>query len=217
MGDGRLFACRLKTMTENRTTTGQRIFLLIGVCVMALVVTASNILVEIPVANIMVQMPAMNRPVEIPLSEWMTWGALSYPFSFLVTDLTNRALGPSKARVVVMVGFVAAVGMSLVFADTRIALASGTAFLLAQLMDVFLFDKLRKTSWWKAPVFSSFVASSLDTVIFFSLAFVGTGLPWMGWAIGDYWIKLAMIAVLIIPFRGLLKFTDPLTLASTTR
>ncbi len=204
-------------MTETKATLGQGIFLLIGVIAMAIVVTASNILVEIPVANMLVQMPTMNNPVEIPLSEWMTWGALSYPFAFLVTDLTNRALGAGKARIVVMVGFVAAVGMSLAFADTRIALASGSAFLIAQLLDVFLFDKLRRAAWWKAPIISSVVASSIDTLIFFSLAFAGTGLPWVGWAIGDYWIKLAMIAILIIPFRGLLKFTDPLTLASTAR
>ncbi|MBE7635434.1 VUT family protein [Sneathiella sp. P13V-1] len=185
--------------TVSKTTSAQRVFLLLGVVAMAIVVTSSNILVE------------------MPINDWLTWGALSYPFAFLVTDLTNRALGPKKAQVVVFVGFVAAVIMSLWLADTRIAIASGSAFLTAQLLDVFLFDKLRRGSWWKAPIISSFFASSVDTVIFFSLAFAGTGLPWMTWALGDYGVKLAMIAVLIIPFRGLLKFTDPLTLASTAR
>ena len=158
-----------------------------------------------------------NVAVQYPINDWLTWGALTYPFAFLVTDLTNRALGPSKARIVVTVGFVAAVAMSLLLADSRIALASGTAFLLAQLLDVALFDKLRRGAWWKAPIISSVVASFVDTLIFFSLAFAGTGLPWETWALGDYGVKLAMVAVLIIPFRGLLKFTDPLTLASTAR
>lgn len=186
-------------MTDTQTTLGQWFFLFIGVVAMAIVVTASNVLVE------------------IPINDWLTWGALSYPFAFLVTDLTNRALGPNKARLVVFVGFVAAVAMSLLLADTRIALASGSAFLLAQLLDIFIFDRLRRGSWWKAPIFSSVIASMVDTLIFFSLAFVGTGLPWQTWALGDYGVKLAMVAVLIIPFRGLLKFTDPLTLASTAR
>ena len=181
------------------TTSSQRVFLLAGIIAMAVVVTASNILVE------------------KPINDWLTWGALSYPFAFLVTDLTNRALGPSKARVVVCVGFVAAVIMSLIFADARIALASGSAFLIAHLLDIFLFDKLRQTSWWKAPLISSVIASFLDTVIFFSLAFAGTGLPWETWALGDYGIKVAMVVVLLVPFRGMLRYTDPLTLASTAR
>lgn len=186
-------------MADEKMTIGQRWFLVIGVIAMAVVVTVSNIVVE------------------IPINDWLTWGALTYPFAFLVTDLTNRTLGPSKARLVVTVGFVAAVGMSLLLADPRIALASGSAFLLAQLLDVFLFDKLRQGAWWKAPLVSSVIASFVDTLIFFSLAFAGTGLPWETWALGDYGVKLAMVAVLIIPFRGLLKFTDPLTLASTAR
>lgn len=186
-------------MTESQTTFSQRIFLAVGIVSMAIVVTASNILVE------------------IPINDWLTWGALSYPFAFLVTDLTNRALGSSKARLVVVVGFVAAVGMSLLLADARIALASGSAFLLAQLLDIFIFDRLRRASWWKAPLFSSVIASMVDTVLFFSLAFAGTGLPWETWALGDYGVKLAMVVLLIIPFRGLLKFTDPLTLARVIR
>lgn len=185
------------TLTD--TTPLQRIFLVCGIIAMAIVVTASNILVE------------------IPINDWLTWGALSYPFAFLVTDLTNRALGPSKARMVVCIGFIAAVIMSLLVADARIALASGSAFLIAHLLDIFLFDKLRQASWWKAPLFSSVIASFLDTVIFFSLAFAGTGLPWETWALGDYGIKLAMVVVLLVPFRGMLRYTDPLTLASTSR
>lgn len=182
-----------------RLSIGQRVFLLTGILAMAIVVTASNILVE------------------IPINDWLTWGALSYPVAFLVTDITNRTLGVRLAREVVLVGFIAAVVMSLLFANPRIALASGTAFLIAQLLDIIIFDKLRRQSWWKAPVLSSVIASFVDTVIFFVLAFIGTGLPWHTWALGDYAAKLIMVAVLILPFRGLIKITDPLTLAPTSR
>jgi len=185
--------------TNIDTNFRQYLFLIAGVIAMAVVVTASNILVE------------------MPINDWLTWGALSYPFAFLVTDLTNRALGPVKARVVVIIGFIAAVAMSLMLADARIAIASGSAFLFAHLLDIFMFDKLRQATWWKAPIFSSVIASFLDTLIFFSLAFAGTGLPWETWALGDYGVKLAMVAILIIPFRGLMRYTDPLTLASSAR
>ncbi|TNE34093.1 MAG: VUT family protein [Alphaproteobacteria bacterium] len=177
----------------------QKVFLLAGVLAMALVVTASNILVE------------------IPLNDWFTWGALSYPVAFLVTDITNRTLGVRRARYVVIVGFFFAVILSLLFANPRIALASGTAFLTAQLLDILIFDRLRRQSWWKAPVASSVIASFIDTVMFFSLAFAFTGLPWATWALGDYGAKLIMVAVLILPFRGLIRITDPLTLAPAAR
>jgi queuosine precursor transporter len=177
----------------------QKIFLLFGVIAMGIVVTASNILVE------------------MPLNDWFTWGAISYPMAFLVTDITNRTLGVRFAREVVGVGFIVAVIMSLLLADARIALASGTAFLVAQLLDITIFDKLRRQSWWKAPIASSIIASFVDTVIFFSLAFAGTGLPWHTWAMGDYAAKLLMVAVLILPFRGLIQITDPLTLAPASR
>ncbi|MAZ02088.1 MAG: hypothetical protein CMN56_03015 [Sneathiella sp.] len=182
-----------------RLNTGQRIFLLTGILSMTAVVTASNILVEYPV------------------NDWFTWGALSYPVAFLVTDITNRTLGVRLAREVVFIGFIAAVVMSILVANPRIAIASGTAFLIAQLLDVVIFDRLRRQTWWKAPVASSIIASFVDTVIFFVLAFAGTGLPWHTWAIGDYGAKLIMVAVLILPFRGLIRITDPLTLAPVSR
>ncbi|WP_373086844.1 queuosine precursor transporter [Sneathiella sp.] len=177
----------------------QKIFLLLGIIAMGVVVTASNILVE------------------MPLNDWFTWGAISYPVAFLVTDITNRTLGVRLARYVVFVGFIFAVVLSLLLANERIALASGTAFLTAQFLDIMIFDKLRRQSWWKAPVVSSVIASFVDTGIFFFLAFVGTGLPWHTWAVGDYAAKLIMVVVLIIPFRGLLRVTDPLTLAPVAR
>ena len=138
--------------------------LLIGIVAMAAVVLSSNILVQ------------------HLLGDWLTWGALTYPLAFLVTDLTNRALGPAAARRVVAAGFVAGVIASLVasrfvheFGDPlvtlRIALGSGLAFLTAQLLDVAVFDRLRAGAWWRAPLLSSLVGSAVDTAIFFSVAF----------------------------------------------
>ena len=161
---------------------------------MAIVIVISNILVAYPVAVLVLQ---------VNLADWLTYGAFSYPLIFLVTDLTNRIGGPNKARQVALSGFALGVVLSLVFADPRIAVASGTAFLCGQFLDIALFHRLRNGDWWKAPLFSSIGASVLDTVLFFSIAFAGTGLPWMGWAIGDLGAKLVMVAVLLPAFRFL--------------
>ncbi|MDA1309669.1 MAG: queuosine precursor transporter [Proteobacteria bacterium] len=142
-----------------------------------------------------------NIAVGYPINEWLTWGALTYPIAFLVTDLTNRLFGASPARKVVYVGFAAGVTLSLVFADPRIAIASGTAFLVAQLLDIAIFDRMRRQTWWKAPLVSSVISSAVDTALFFSIAFYATGLPWVTWAVGDYGAKLAMAAALLVPFR----------------
>lgn len=142
-----------------------------------------------------------NIAVNYPINDWLTWGALTYPIAFLVTDLVNRIFGPGPARKVVYAGFALGVALSLWLADPRIALASGTAFLTAQLLDIWVFDKMRRQSWWKAPLVSSLLSSALDTALFFSLAFYATGLPWVTWAIGDYGAKLAMAAILLLPFR----------------
>lgn len=163
----------------------------LGVLAMAVVVTVSNV------------------AVQYPINDWLTWGALTYPVAFLVTDLTNRSLGTSVARRVVYVGFAFAVVLSIYFADWRIALASGSAFLAAQLLDIAIFDRLRKAAWWQAPLVSSGLASAVDTAIFFSLAFAGTGLPWVTWAIGDYGAKIAMALILLLPFRALMPATRP--------
>ena len=167
--------------------------LIIGTIAMAVVVTASNVLVR------------------YPINEWLTWGAFSYPVSFLVNDLTNRRLGPRHARRVVYAGFVCALFLSMVLSTPRIAIASLTAFLIAQLLDVHIFDRLRRAVWWRAPFISSSVASAVDTLLFFALAFVGTGLPWITWAIGDYGVKLGMAIFLLLPFRALLEATRPVT------
>ncbi|MDX1710100.1 MAG: queuosine precursor transporter [Rhodovibrionaceae bacterium] len=155
----------------------------IGAAAMVVVVTASNILVQ------------------YPLSDWLTYGAFTYPVSFLVTDLTNRSLGPGVARRVVYAGFAAAVALSVYFAGWRIALASGSAFLVAQLMDVYIFHRLRHGVWWRAPAVSSLIASAVDTALFFALAFAGTAVPWVTLAIGDYGVKAAMALILLGPFR----------------
>lgn len=157
----------------------------VGIAAMMAVVTASNILVQ------------------FPINDWLTWGAFTYPVSFLVTDLTNRALGPARARLVVYAGFALAVGLSIWLATPRIAVASGSAFLLAQLLDIRVFDRLRQGSWWRAPFVSSLLASAVDTALFFSLAFAGTGLPWLTWGVGDFAVKAAMAIVMLLPFWGL--------------
>ena len=180
------------------TARPQRHLLILGVIAMAVIVTASNFLVQ------------------FPINDWLTWGAFTYPVSFLVTDLTNRALGTAVARRVVYLGFALAVLLSIALATPRIALASGAAFLVAQLLDVFIFDRLRQARWWQAPLVSSALASLLDTLLFFSLALAMTGLPWVTWALGDYAVKLAMALALLIPFRALMVATQPRPRGSVT-
>lgn len=169
------------------TTTGrlpgQYKHLVLPVVAMAIIIVASNILVE------------------IPINDWLVWGALTYPLAFLVTDLTNRFFGSSDARKVVLTGFAVGVVASFVFADARIALASGTAFLVAQLCDVSVFDRLRQQVWWIAPLLSSALSTLLDTGLFFGLAFAGTGDPWMTWAVGDLMVKWAVALLALVPYR----------------
>ncbi|MEM7023823.1 MAG: VUT family protein [Pseudomonadota bacterium] len=153
---------------------------------------------------------ASNIAVQYPINDWLTWGAITYPFAFLVTDLTNRRYGPAEARRVVYVGFALAVLLSIWLADPRIALASGAAFLTAQLLDILIFNRLRATSWWQAPLISSGLASTWDTAVFFVLAFAGTGLPWHTWALGDLGAKAAMALLLLLPFRALMSSRDAL-------
>ena len=145
-----------------------------------------------------------NVLVQHPINAWLTWGAFSYPLVFLVNDLTNRALGPRAARRVAFVGFAVAVAVSLLVAPWRIALASGTAFIVAQLLDVAVFNRLRQASWWKAPLLGSLAASVIDTLVFFYLAFAGTELDWTLLAAGDLAVKMAMAVLLLAPYRALL-------------
>ena len=161
---------------------------LIAVGIMTVIIVMSNILVQ----------------PQYHLNAWLTWGAITYPFAFLVTDLLNRRFGPVAARRVVVIGFIVAVVISYFYADARIAIASGSAFLLAHLADIFVFDKLRRKSWWKAPFIAGFLASFVDTYIFFGMAFIGTGIPWLTLGLGDLVIKLAMNLFLLLPFRALM-------------
>jgi len=145
-----------------------------------------------------------NVLVQHPINEWLTWGAFSYPLVFLVTDLTNRALGPATARRVAWIGFAVAVLVSLALAPWRIALASGSAFILAQVLDIAVFNRWRRRSWWKAPLMGSLAASVLDTGVFFFLAFAGTDMDWTLLAAGDLGVKALMAVVLLAPYRALL-------------
>lgn len=182
---------------------------------MGLVVLASNVLVQYPVAA---------RIGSLNLADLLTYGAFTYPVAFLVTDLTNRWLGPQVARLVVLAGFALAVVLSIWAATPRIAIASGSAFLVAQLLDVSIFDRLRRRSWWIAPLISSLIGSALDTVLFFTLAFSAgfavlgpndafavemapflgvfqAEVPrWMSWAAGDFVVKMLVAGAMLLPF-----------------
>jgi hypothetical protein len=174
-----------------RSLTPRARDLAIFVAAMVVVVTGSNVLVQ------------------FVINDWLTWAAFTYPLSFLVTDLTNRRLGPGIARRVVYAGFGAAAVLSAFLATPRIAVASATAFLVAQLLDIIVFHRLRDRVWWTPPLVSSLLGSAVDTLLFFSMAFAGTGVPWVTLALGDFAIKVLMAFVLLIPFRGLLKWTAP--------
>ena len=192
---------------------------LIALTAMTLVVLSSNILVQHPFQH-------------LGLGDYLTWGAFSYPFSFLVTDLSNRRFGTVGARRVVYVGFVLAVALSVILATPRIAIASGAAFLVAQLLDISIFARLRDRAWWMPPFVSSVISSGLDTAIFFSLAFYcgtvpGLGLtisemlgqfgiadqcialPWVNLAVADYLVKLALAAISIAPYGAILALMRP--------
>ncbi len=153
---------------------------------MALVVTTSNVLVQ------------------FAINDWLTWGAFSYPVVFLVTDLTNRAVGSAAARKVALAGFAVAVLASLALAPWRIALASGTAYIVAQLLDIMVFNRWRAQTWWKAPLIGSAVASVVDTAIFFFIAFAGTEMNWLTLAAGDLGVKWLMAVLLLAPYRAML-------------
>ncbi|MFC4276434.1 queuosine precursor transporter [Achromobacter aloeverae] len=159
---------------------------LVAVLCMGLVVVGSNVLVQ------------------IPLNHWLTWGGLSYPLAFLVTDVLNRRFGPLAARRVAWVGFAAALAASVWLASPRIALASGVAYICAQLLDIQVFDRLRDQRWWRAPLVSGVLGALLDTALFFSVAFAATGTPWVTWMLGDVAVKLAVNISMLAPFRALM-------------
>ena len=146
------------------------------------------------------------------LQDLFTYGAFSYPVAFLITDLANRRYGKIIARKIVYIGFILGLVLTLYFStdfsnliSKRIAIASGTAFLIAQLLDVQVFDKLRKKIWFIAPLVSSLVGSVIDTFLFFSIAFYGTGINWVTLSFGDLFVKIFVALVMLIPFRILLS------------
>ena len=147
----------------------------------------------------------------------MTYGAFSYPIAFLITDLANRSFGKIVARKIVYIGFAIGISFTLLFStnfadliSVRIAIGSGTAFLIAQLLDVQIFDKLRKKEWFVAPLTSSLIGSTIDTFIFFSISFYGTGIPWITLSLGDLSVKIFVTLVMLVPFRLLLKTLKPI-------
>ena len=175
-----------------------KIFLLLSV-LMGVVVLASNYLVQFPIKY-------------YGLEEILTYGAFSYPVAFLITDLANRSYGKFVARKIVYIGFVIGIVFTLFFStnfsdliSVRIAIGSGTAFMVAQLLDVQIFDQLRKKKWFVAPLTSSCIASTVDTFLFFSISFYGTGIPWVTLSLGDLAIKILVALLMLIPFRLLLS------------
>jgi len=179
-----------------------KIFLILSF-LMGAVVLASNYLVQFPIKH-------------YGLEEILTYGAFSYPIAFLITDLANRSFGKIVARKIVYIGFAIGISFTLLFSTNftdlisiRIAIGSGTAFLVAQLLDVQIFDKLRKKEWFVAPLTSSLIGSTIDTFIFFSISFYGTGIPWITLSLGDLSVKIFVALMMLIPFRLLLKTLKP--------
>ena len=168
--------------------------------------------VVIIISNYLVQFP-INK---FNLQDVLTYGAFSYPITFLITDLANRRFGKEKARKLVYFGFIFGILLTLFvstnFEDVisiRIAIGSGVAFLVAQLIDIEIFQKLRNNIWFVAPVTSSIFGSIIDTFLFFSISFLGTGIPWVTLAFGDLFVKILMAFLMLIPFRLLIiKIAD---------
>ena len=181
----------------------QRSYFLLSL-LMGAVVLSSNYLVQFPVNY-------------YGLNQILTYGAFSYPVAFLITDLANRSYGKIVARKIVYFGFFLGIGFTVLFSTNfadlisiRIAIGSGVAFLTAQLLDVQIFDNLRKKKWFVAPLTSSLFGSTVDTFLFFSISFYGTGIPWFTLALGDLTVKIIVALIMLIPFRMLLKTFKPI-------
>jgi len=175
-----------------------KLFLLLSF-LMGFVVLSSNYLVQFPIKH-------------YGLEEILTYGAFSYPIAFLITDLANRSYGKLIAKKIVYIGFTIGISFTLLFStnftdliSVRIAIGSGTAFIVAQLLDVQIFDQLRKKKWFIAPLASSFIGSTVDTFLFFSISFYATGIPWLTLSLGDLAVKIFVALVMLIPFRLLLE------------
>ena len=171
---------------------------------MGAIVLSSNYLVQFPINY-------------YGLSEILTYGAFSYPIAFLITDLANRSYGKIIARKIVYLGFILGIGFTVLFStdfadfiSIRIAIGSAVAFLTSQLLDVQIFDNLRKKKWFIAPLTSSIIGSTVDTLLFFSISFYGTSVPWFTLALGDLAVKIFVAVIMLIPFRLLLKTFKPI-------
>ena len=171
---------------------------------MGAVVLSSNYLVQFPINY-------------YGFNEILTYGAFSYPIAFLITDLANRSFGKLFARKIVYLGFFLGIGFTILFStdfadyiSIRIAIGSGIAFLVSQLLDVQIFDKLRKKEWFIAPLTSSMIGSTIDTFLFFSISFYATGVPWITLSLGDLTVKILVALIMLIPFRLLLKTFKPI-------
>ena len=174
-----------------------KLFLLLSF-IMGVVVLVSNYLVQFPIQY-------------FGLKEILTYGALSYPVAFLITDLANRSYGKKVARKIVYLGFIIGIVFTFLFTtnyadliSVRIAIGSGTAFMISQLLDVQIFDQLRKKKWFVAPLTSSLIGSTVDTFLFFSISFYATGIPWVTLSLGDLAVKIVVALSMLIPFRLLL-------------
>ena len=171
---------------------------------MGVVVLSSNYLVQFPINY-------------FGLNNILTYGAFSYPIAFLITDLANRSFGKYIARKIVYFGFVLGIGFTILFStdfadyiSIRIAIGSGIAYLVAQLLDVQIFDNLRRKKWFIAPLTSSLIGSTVDTFLFFSISFYETGVPWLTLALGDLTVKILVALIMLVPFRLLLKIFKPI-------
>ena len=179
-----------------------RLFLVLSF-IMGVIVLVSNYLVQFPIQH-------------YDLEKILTYGAFSYPVAFLITDLANRSYGKVVATKIVYIGFAIGISFTLLFSTNfadlisiRIAIGSGVAFLVAQLLDVQIFDYLRKKKWYIAPLTSSIIGSTVDTFLFFSISFYATGVPWVTLSLGDLIVKVLVALIMLIPFRLLLKTFKP--------
>jgi uncharacterized PurR-regulated membrane protein YhhQ (DUF165 family) len=203
----------------------------IYVALMSLVVVASNFLVQHPLSGTL---------FGVNLGDLFTWGAFSYPIAFLITDLTNRQFGPKVARRVVLAGFVIGVTLSFWTSIPRIAIASGTAYLVGQLLDISIFNRLRRLAWWKAPLAGSVIGSAIDTALFFSIAFAASfaflgandefaigatpliGIAayeaprWVSWAITDLGVKTLIGFIMLLPYGALMSVVKPMPTINPT-
>ena len=180
----------------------KKLFLLLSL-IMGAVVLASNFLVQFQIKY-------------YGLEEILTYGAFSYPIAFLITDLANRSYGKIIERQIVYIGFTIGILFTLIFSTNftdlisiRIAIGSGSAFIVAQLLDVQIFDQLRQKKWFVAPLTSSLIGSTVDTFLFFSISFYGTGIPWVTLSLGDLAVKIFVALLMLIPFRLLLARFKP--------